>query len=231
MTWLTRKWRWWLAWVTLAMIVLIFPLSVVVALTGLPSAGLATRAATGTLWDGRLYQASIAGLAVGDTQVGLRVLPLFLARIESRLVAPRLTAVAQVSPGGWEVRHATGSVEPGDRLGPIARLDFDDARIGFSGKRCSVGEGRVRASLTMQIGGVALPGGFSGMMRCEGSELLLPLVGQSGLERLSVFIDADGKWRATLNMRTTDLEMQRKLDASGMARGPEGYTMRLSGRL
>ena len=231
MTWFPARWRWWLALGTLVVAILMLPLSVAIAVAGLPRAGLASRAAAGTLWSGRLYEARIAGVPIGDTQVGLHVFPLFLARLETRIAAPRLAAVAQVSPSGWEVRHATGSIDPGGLLGPVSRLDFDDARIAFSSHRCSAGEGLVRASLAIGIGGIALPGGFSGRIRCEGRELLLPLTGQSGLERITLFVGADGKWRATLAMRPTDLEVQRKLDASGMVRGPEGYALRLSGRL
>lgn len=218
---------------TLIMLITLLPLSVTLPVVMPRNSGLSARAATGTIWSGTLHDAQLAGLPLGDTQIGLLPFALLTGQARLQFVGAKLRGTLVATPGGFGVAHGNGPIDAAVRLKPlpVAQLVLDDTTVQFSGTRCAEAKGNVRAVVGGDIGGVSLPGGMTGALRCDGKELLVPLVGQSGMERLSVHIQGDGKWRAEFLVRAADEANAAKLAAAGFTAGPTGYVIRLIGTL
>jgi general secretion pathway protein N len=88
----------------------------------------------------------------------------------------------------------------------------------------------VRADVAGDVAGVTLPGGLSGNARCDRGALLLPLVGQSGMEALNLRLFEDGRYEVELAVRPVDDTMRDRLIAAGFALSANGYALRSSGR-
>jgi general secretion pathway protein N len=213
--------------------VALLPLSVVLAVFAPRDTGLSARLSSGPLWSGVLYDAAVAGIPLGNVSVSLRPLPLLAGQVRFAIVAPALAGTVSSVSGRMGLENASGVVDMTSRLKPlpIGRFTLDKASVVFAGGRCVQAEGRIQTAVTGDLGGLALPGGMSGVLRCDGGALVVPLVGQSGLERIDLRITGTGTWRGEVNVRTNDVAVVGKLTAAGFAAGPEGYRLRLSGAL
>lgn len=209
------------------------PLAVVLPLALPADSGLSARRAEGTPWDGVLRDANVAGLPLGDTRVGFDVLPLLVGQARMGFAGATLRGIVEIASGSVGLSRADGVIDLAGRLRPLplSRVTLDQVAVQFRNDRCTSATGRVRADIAGDIGGLSLPGGMSGTLRCDGSELLVPLVGQSGMERIDVRMSGSGKWRADVSVRTSDAALANKLLSSGFVTGPGGYTVRVSGAL
>jgi len=231
---LTRRMRWLIgigAAVTTALLSL--PLAVVLPLALPADSGLTARRAEGPVWDGMLRDASLAGLPLGDTRIGFDFFPLLVGEARLGFSSRGLRGIVAVSSGDLGLTRGNGVLDLSGRLRPLplSRFSLDEVAASFHNLKCVSASGRVRADVSGDIGGIALPGGMSGTLRCNGADLLVPLVGQSGMERVDLRVGATGSWRADLSVRTSDPAIAAKLLASGFSAGPGGYTVRVSGAL
>ncbi len=231
---MTRTWRIVIAvTAALILIIMLLPLSVALPMVAPNNSGLSASKATGTIWEGKLYDAHVAGMALGDTRVGLWPLPLLTGEAQLGFSTPTLRGTIIANNGGYGIARGNGPIDIAVRVKPLplSQIILDDASVRFRGNNCSSATGRVRAAVTGDIGGLTLPGGMSGTLRCDGSALLVPLTGQSGMERLDLRVMGDGKWRAELGIRSTDPVVTAKLLGAGFTLGPGGFSIRLSGAL
>lgn len=234
MTALSRRARWMIAVaVALVFAASSLPLALALAVALPADSGVSARRAEGTLWAGTLRQAQVAGLPLGDTNVGFDVLPFLVGQARFGFASNSLRGIVDLSSGAIGLSRGNGVVDLAGRLRPLplSRLTLDDAVVAFRDNRCVSAKGRVRAEVAGEIGGLALPGGLSGTLRCDGADLAIPLVGQSGMERIDLRLSATGKWRAELSVRTTDPTVTAKLLSAGFSSGPRGFMFRLSGAL
>jgi general secretion pathway protein N len=227
-------WALFLAAAFLFALLALLPLRLALDWFGFGERGLTARAATGSLWLGALQEAQIGPVPLGDLNARLNVLPLLLGR--ARL------SLSGAESGGFDgavtvTRHSFGfdDVDARFRVGalfaPIAvsTLDFDDVSAGFTGGRCTRAEGRVRAAVSGEIGGVGLASGLGGQVRCDGDSLLLPLASASGIERLSIRLSGDGRYRAEFFVQSADSGLRGRLAAAGFRPAGNGYVMRVDG--
>ncbi len=231
---MTRTTRILLAVVSAAILLIaLLPLSVALPLAAPKDSGLSASRATGTIWDGMLYDAHVAGMALGDTRVGIFAMPLFTGEAQLAFRSPALRGIIIAASDGYGIARGNGPIDIAVRVKPLplAQLVLEDASVRFRGGKCASASGRVRAIVSGNIGGLALPGGMTGALRCDGAALLVPLVGQSGMERLDLRVMEDGKWRAELSVRSTDPAVTAKLIGAGFTPGPGGFAIRLSGAL
>ncbi len=231
---MTRRQRWIIGGsAALVMALISLPLSVVLPLALPADSGLSARRAEGTLWDGTLREASVAGLPLGDTRVAFDWLPLLIGKTRMGFAGATLRGIVEMSSNDVGLSYGAGTIDLSGRLRPLplSRVRLDQAAVQFRNDRCASAAGRVRADIAGDIGGLSLPGGMSGTVRCDGGELLVPLVGQSGMERIDLRLSGSGKWRADISVRTSDAALTAKLLASGFTTGPGGYTVRVSGAL
>ncbi len=195
--------------------------------------GLSARAATGTIWSGKLIEAQVGRLALGDVSVGLKPFDLLRGRASIAMQSALGRGIMTASGSDFAASGVTANVD-GSRLFaplPVDRIDVTNVSAAFESGRCKRGEGRVRTTFSGDVGGLSLAQGLSGVARCDGAALLLPLVSQSAMERLNLHIRGDGGYRAEFFVRSTDPAQAAKLNASGFVPAPGGFVLRLAGKL
>ena len=214
-------------------LVALIPLRIAAAWFG--SGGLAAREANGSIWLGVLKEAQFGPVALGDVKARLNVLPLLLGRARLSLSRDeadgRFEGAVSVSRHSFGVDDLTGQVRAGTLFAPvpIGALDFDDLSVTFADGLCESAEGRVRATVSGEIGGIALPGGLAGDSRCAQGALLLPLASQSGLGQANLAIRAEGSYRLDVVIRQIDPSLAPQLTAAGFRPSAGGYTRRIEG--
>ncbi len=213
----------------------LMPLRLAVDWLDLDEHGFAAREARGTLWVGALREVQFGSVSIGDLQARLNVLPLFLGR--ARVALDSETEGSTLKGGVSASRGSFGLDDLSVRLGtaaafaplPISSIDLQDVSARFSDGACVDADGRVRAEVQGQMGGLTLPGGLTGTARCEGEALLLPLTGQSGLETLNLYIYSSGRYRADLIVQASDPVLQQQLVAAGFTAGTGGLALTVNG--
>ncbi len=197
-----RKSWLWLAGIAIVALLIFMPLRLAVELAGISDAGMSARAAGGTIWSGRLSDTRLGLMDLGTLDTALRPLPLLLGRLRidgTRVGGAALSGSAETGWGRRAVHDLTGSLS-GGRIGdvPVEQLSLEAVTVVFSGRRCIEASGRVRLVLALDLAGAATRNGLSGVVRCDSGALLLPLTGDSGVERLRLRIDGDGGYTGTL---------------------------------
>jgi len=224
-----------LAALVLALLILL-PLRVAAGWFDMGGRGLAAREVEGSLWFGRLREAQFGPVLLGDVDARLNLLPLFLGR--ARLSLHRdadsggaFDGAVTVTRNSFGLEDLTGQLQARGLFGPlpIATLDLDDVSVHFEGDQCESAEGQVRAGLSPEVAGLALPSGLSGAVRCQAGAVLLPLAGQSGMEQVNVTIQASGRWQADVVVRPTDPATIQRLTGAGFVPGAGGYVRRIDG--
>lgn len=182
----------------------LLPLRFALGWLGYADKGLAAREATGSVWLGALTEARFGTVALGDVGTRLRFLPLLIgrARLDLQQADDGLRGGVTVSRHGFGIDDATGRIEAGALADlPPPTLDLADLSVRFGDGQCLHAEGLVKARFAGELVGVSLTSGFSGEARCEGQAVLLPLVSQSGGDRLDVRLFADGRYRIDAALR------------------------------
>jgi general secretion pathway protein N len=217
-------------------LVALLPLSLALHWLALDARGFAAREAEGSVWLGIVREARFGSVPLGDLEAKLRALPLVIgsARVDLRQAGDR----ASFEGGVTVSRHAFGiddvraSLAPGPLFAPlpIAALDLSDVSAHFADGLCAGAEGLVKASLAGDLAGVALPRSLSGNARCDGGAILLPLVSQSGAERLELRLYEGGRYRLAFVFRPADDPMRQRLAAAGFAVAGADYVLRIEGK-
>jgi general secretion pathway protein N len=165
---------------------------------------LSAREVSGTIWSGRLVEARIGPVALGDLEARLAFLPLLSGRarieVERDSVGPDRFAGALGFARSRRSAESVSGVLPVDgAFGamPIAALELTDVTVRFRDGTCEEAEGLIRASLTATQPGI--PASLSGAARCDRGALLLPLM--AGGEGLVLRVAGDGRWSAELRLR------------------------------
>jgi general secretion pathway protein N len=219
----------------LVALIAFLPMRLMLGWIRLDDIGLTARQVRGSVWFGEIAEAQAGGFALGDLVAHLSPVQLLLgrARIDVAEEGERpLQGAVTVSRHGVGVDDLSASIAGGGALPlPIATLDLDDVTARFADGACRHAEGRVRAGLGGQIGGVPLPQTLAGAARCEGNALLLPLASTAGTETLDIRLARDGSYTADLAMRTGDPQLGTKLQLAGFRLSPDGYLLSLQGRL
>lgn len=197
--------------------------------------GLAAREATGSIWLGVLKEAQLGPVPLGDVRARLNMLPLLLGRARLSLSRDEpdghFEGAVSVSRHGFGLADMTGQFRTGTLFAPvpISALELDDVSVHFEGGQCESAEGRVRATASGEVGGIPVPSGLAGNLRCAEGALLLPLASQSGAGQINLAIRADGSYRLDLVVRQADPILVPRLAAAGFQPSAEGYSRRIEG--
>lgn len=222
----------------IAAIILFLPLRLAGALFGFDDLGLTARSAGGTVWSGQLDQARLGPVDLGTLDVGLKPLPLLLGRASMDIEraaaggSQPLSGTVSVGIGRRAIEGVTGTVG-GSSIGglPVESIAFESATVIFADGRCVEASGRATVTVGLSIAGLQLRNGMTGGLNCEGRDLVLTLVGQSGLERLRLNVDAQGNYVARLMVQSTDPFLGAALTAAGFGPTDDGYVRTSRGRL
>lgn len=200
------------------------------------AAGLSASAATGAVWRGRLSDAAIGGVRLGEVRVGVSPLSLLAARV--RLGFQGETVRGAVRWGPRQIRlikvdadlPLAALLSGRDLGGRISLRDFD---LDLRGGRCEGAEGAVALD-QLSLRGLELPGlRLSGAPSCVGADLAVPLSGQAdGVDvAADLRVSPGGVYRLDLTLRTTRPEVAMALGAAGAQATADGHQIQLTGRL
>ncbi|MDF2494657.1 type II secretion system protein N [Sphingomonas sp.] len=226
-----------LAMFVVALIVFL-PLRLALGWFGLAEQGLTARSVSGSIWSGHLREARFGQIALGDLSAGVSPLPLLLGRARVELdgaaipPAPRLSGAIAVSRHSFALDDLTASLPVGTafRPVPVTVLDLEQVSVRFNGDQCDSAEGRVRATLTGDIGGLPVPATLTGNARCDGGALLLPLVSAAGNEGSTIRLWPDGRYRAELTLQPSDPAAAMRLQTAGFVQTDTGMELAIEGR-
>jgi general secretion pathway protein N len=219
-----------------AALLLLLPLRLVAGWAGLGEAGLSARAVHGSVWLGTMDEAAAGGVALGDLRARLSPLNLLLGRarvtVRSRGNGPAAEGAVTVSRHSNGVDDLTASLPTGAVFAPlpITQLDLSGASVRFDDGRCARAQGRVRAVVTGDVGGVDLGGSMAGEARCDAGALLIPLRAAAGGAAIELRLPGNGRFHADLIVPGGDAATVSRLQLAGFQAGPSGYMLSAEGR-
>jgi general secretion pathway protein N len=234
------NWRWavWTVGIGLIALLLLLPLRVALSAADLQQLGLSARQVGGTIWNGRIGELMLGRQLLGTFDVRLDPGALLLGRVAmpfERLDAVQgpLTGVLRAGGSVAGVERLNGSVPAANLLGgaPIDALSFTDTTILFEGDRCLEASGRIAANLAVRFGPLALDRGFSGNVSCEGDRVRARLASEAGSEQVEFFVNASGRVRGWITIRSPLPGLDALLSTYGFRTGPGGLTLPFETRL
>jgi general secretion pathway protein N len=235
---LSRRSRIALILVLLLGLLLFFPMRVALGLAGLERLGIAAREVRGTVWSGRVDQLMLGNMPLGSVRAGLSPISLLMGRARfdvarSKGLTDDIKGALTVGFGRIGVDDVTGAVPLGRSFAPlpVGSLMLEDVSAYFSGDRCGHAEGRVRARMAGQFPGLNLSQGLSGVVACDGDALLLPLVSQSGLEKINLRIWRSGRYVAEMRIETADPALTGVLGQAGFSGSGNAQLLKVEGTL
>lgn len=217
-------------------LVAFLPLRLALGWFGLAEQGMSAREVRGSVWAGELREATFGRIALGDLSAGLSPVPLLVGRARVDLnggdSAARLSGAVGITRHSFALDDITASLPVGStfRPVPVTLLDLQDVSVRFRGEICEEAEGRVRATLSGEIGGLAVPASLNGSARCDAGALLLPLVSAAGNEGSTIRLWPDGRYRAELTLQPPDPAAATRLQASGFIQTQRGWELAIDGR-
>ena len=219
-------------------IALILFLPMRLALGGLSRTGLTAREVRGSVWLGSLSEAHFGMLDLGDLRARLSPVQLFVGRARVSLdgrddpPARAIHGAIGISRHSFGLDDLTGTLAAGTVFAPVpvSAIDLDDVSVRFQDGVCQTAEGRVRATLSGNAGGITLGEGLAGTARCDAGALLLPLASQSGTEAVALRLWPTGRYRAELTVQPTDPATAAKLQLSGFQQSGNAYLLAIEGR-
>ena len=218
-------------------LIIAFPLRLALA-WGAPAA-VTARSVDGTIWDGAIGDLRLGALPVGDVSAGVRPLPLLIGRRElsierlSPTGTPEFDAIAAGGQGWASLRDVDGPVTLTDGLGtlPATTLGFRDFHVALEQGRCTEAGGQVSLTLAPLATLMPAPVALSGPARCSKGALYVPMSGPSGMEKVFLRLEPDGRWRADLVLSGLPVEVSGPLLDMGFTAKPGGIGMSASGKL
>lgn len=217
----------------LLLLAALLPLRVALDQLGFDERGLGARAVTGSLWSGRLTEARVRGVALGDLEAGLALLPLFIgeARVDLRGAAWRGTAIQSSDTTG--VGGLSGRLGPENLPSslPIGSLEFTDVAARFRDGVCAGASGSIRIEPRVGAAPLSSLGMLQGALRCDGEALLAPLVSGTSRERVELRLFGDGRYQLSLIVQAADPATAAALSAAGFISTAEGLTLTSEGAL
>ncbi|WP_313807294.1 type II secretion system protein N [Sphingobium sp.] len=214
------------------------PMRMALGMAGLERLGVAAREVRGTVWSGGIDQLMLGTTSLGSVNAGLSPVSLLVGRARFNVwrrngAADDLSGALTVGAGRIGIDDVTGAVPLGRTFAPLPVSSFvmQDVSAWFSGDRCGHAEGRVRARMAGQFPGLNLAQGLSGVASCDGEALLLPLVSQSGLEKVNLRIWRSGRYVAEMRVETADATLGEALARAGFADAGGARVLKVEGTL
>ena len=235
---LSRRMRILLILVLLLGLLLFLPMRVALGLAGLERLGVAARDVRGTVWSGGIDQLMLGNMPLGSVRAGLSPISLLMGRARFDVARTKglpddIRGAITVGFGRIGIDDVTGAVPLGRTFAPlpVSSLMMEDVSGYFSGDRCGHAEGRVRARLAGQFPGLNLSQGLSGVAACDGDALVLPLVSQSGLEKITLRVWRSGRYVAEMRIETTDATLAGTRGQAGFVASGDAQLLKVEGTL
>lgn len=213
--------------------ILFMPLRTIVA-----GEGVTARKVDGIIWDGSIRDLRLGKLPVGDVNARLLFSPLFMGRAEILLsrgntqFVPSITGSVSRGISGVSVNKLSATLPVGALFAPFPaeNIQFEGFSARFAAGKCMDASGQVRLTLSDVMSGLNLQNGMLGQPRCDGAQLLLPLVSQSTMERADIRLSADGSYTVTIMLNADRGDQAAALNLAGFRPVDGGYRLVQKGR-
>lgn len=216
-----------------AALLLFLPMRLALGWIGLGDQGFSARTVTGSVWAGRLNDARFGDLALGSLEASLSPWALLIGRARVAIDGSpgAVHGAITLSRHGRGLDDVTATIPTGRVFAPlpVTALTLEEVTVHFVDDTCDKAEGRVRATLAGEAAGIALPTSVSGIARCDGGALLLPLASQAGSESIELRVTGQGRYTAALRIAPADPVAAQRLAAAGFVGGQGGYRLSLEG--
>ena len=219
-------------------LLILMPLRIAFDLSGLQDRGVSARAVEGLVWSGKVRELTIGNLPLGDVDARLEILPLLIAR--SNLIVdrpadgftPALHAIISGHGGSLSISDANADIAMRGAFAPVpvSNVVLENVNAEFELGRCVQASGTVRMNLQAGVPGLNLSQGLSGKIACRGGALFVPLVGQSGLEKLDLTIQPDGRYDALFRVDGLTPDIAGPLGTLGFSGNGNSLQLRASGQ-
>ncbi len=198
----------------------------------LPDGLFTARDVSGTIWSGRVSDARIGPLLLGDLDLGMRW-PGWLGFREAGMRSGALAGRLRPSNSGVAAQDVEGSLELNGEARAFGgeRLDLSAVSLDWGDAGCHKASGRIRLQLLPQFAGVTLGQLLSGTPKCRDGRFELKLASQAGLESIEMELRAGGAFRTVMTIKPADPAAVPKLIAAGFVESPTGYKLEQSGRI
>jgi general secretion pathway protein N len=212
----------------------IFPLRVALAMAGdLP---LTARAIQGSIWSGRLVDATLDGISIGSFDTRFQAAQLFQGRAAiglTSIAGERTTAVvyAGLNGQGIEALEASLSTPGAFTPLPLDSLELRNVALRSQDGNCAEASGQVKVNLVPKLGPVSLGQTMLGSLRCDGTAIALQLSSQSGFEKLSLRFMPDGQYSSRLIIKPQQEADRVALLSANFRESQAGLSFELAGRL
>lgn len=208
------------------------PLALALRLAGAEARGLSAARVSGSVWNGRLEDASFQGAPLGEVQLGLDPAGLVMGGGRFRFVlegpvSGRGLAQLRGARLGFpqlDLSGPTSAFAPG--LPFAARVRLEGVEAQFHDGACRRAGGRVLLDEIALGRGAPLPGlQLSGPVACRAGAWTADLAGQAAGVNVEadVRIDGAGRYRLVTQVRTTDPTIEAALGLSGFERTLDGF--------
>lgn len=219
-------------------LLLLFPMRMALGLAGFERLGVSARDISGSVWSGQIDELLLGDISLGAVRGGLSPVGLLTGRARFDIwrrngVADDLSGALTVGFNRIGVDDVTATVPLGRTFAPlpVASIVMEDVTAYFTGNRCGHAEGTVRAMIAGQFPGLNLSQGLSGVATCDGDALLVPLVSQSGMEKISLRIWRSGRYSADMQVETADATLADSLAKAGFADVGGARLLKIEGAL
>lgn len=237
--------RFYLPWGRNALLAIVFlvallaflPLRVAISGLGLADKGLTARSVEGNIWFGRIDQARIGGLEIGDVRTTLNPLALLIGR--ARLGMKGAGSIGKPFSGTLissrnrfgvsDLNGATPLTAVGGWL-PVSQIHWNNANILFEDQQCSEASGNIQATLGGNFGGFGLSNMLNGTLRCDGTKVAVEFAGDTGVEKLVLRVDASGNYDGEFAIESQNEAVRAMLSAQGFRATGTGFAMPVKGR-
>ena len=213
--------------------ILFMPLRTIVA-----GDGVTARKVDGIIWDGSIRDLRLGKLPLGDVNARLLLSPLFMGRAEMLLsrgnaqFVPGIIGSVSRGISGVSVNNLSATLPVGALFAPFPaeNIQFEGFSARFAAGKCMDAGGQVRLTLSDTMPGLNLQNGMLGQPRCDGAQLLLPLVSQSAMERADIRLSADGSYTVAVTLNADRGDQAAVLNIAGFRPVDGGYRLVQKGR-
>ena len=216
-------------------LVVFFPLSAVVSLSGITGKLFAARDVEGTVWSGTLRGVSIDGIPMGDFKTAVPPFAFLKGRLEIQLEglddsAKRARLLSSFSAYGIDTLNVQIVAPAAFAPLPVESLTLTNVAAEIRGTKCVIAAGRIEAVVDGSIAGLPERLTLQGVPRCDGDVILAPLVSSTGQEQLRLRLSPDGQYAFQLIVKPADQAAADKLRGVGFAEQASGFILGATGR-
>lgn len=201
--------------------------------------GISARRVDGIIWDGSIRELRLGQVAIGDVNARLHFWPLIVGRAQVSLsrgdsqFAPGINGSVTRRIGGFELNNLKATLPVQLLFAPLPaeNIELQDFSARFIAGRCAEASGNIRLTMSKAIPGLDLSNGLLAKPRCEGGQLLLPLMSQSAMERVTIRFSGDGNYSAVVFLEGDRPEQAALLTVAGFRAVAGGYRIDRKGKL